>query len=96
MAKGTPAPKKRTTKTKTGTRRSHLFAKLQRSVNKTSPVKVVRPRKLNIKKLIKTKPSKTVKGVKPTKEASSAKPKQVSSKTKSKKTNSKPTSKDKK
>lgn len=33
-------PKKRTSSTKTGMRRSHLFLKLARSVNRTSPVKV--------------------------------------------------------
>ncbi|MYB40520.1 50S ribosomal protein L32 [Candidatus Saccharibacteria bacterium] len=32
-------PKKRTSKTKTGMRRSHLMEKLRRTVNKTSPVK---------------------------------------------------------
>ena len=32
-------PKKRTSKTKTGMRRSHLVEKLRRAVNKTSPVK---------------------------------------------------------
>lgn len=33
-------PKKRTSPTKRGTRRSHLFLKLARSVNSKSPVKV--------------------------------------------------------
>ena len=34
-------PKKQTTKRRTGSRRSHLATKLQRIVNRTSPVKVV-------------------------------------------------------
>ena len=35
-------PKKKTTRRRTGNRRSHHFAKLAREVNKTSPVRVVR------------------------------------------------------
>ena len=34
-------PKQQTTRRRTGNRRSHLLAKLQRAVNRTSPVKVV-------------------------------------------------------
>jgi|APCry1669190288_1035285.scaffolds.fasta_scaffold505690_1 ribosomal protein L32 len=34
-------PKKRTSVTKRGTRRSHIFLKLARTVNSKSPVKVV-------------------------------------------------------
>lgn len=39
MAGGQP-PKKRTTHRRTGTRRSHLVAKLAKAVNARSPVKV--------------------------------------------------------
>lgn len=39
-------PKKRNTRSKTGHRRSHLFAKLRRSVNRTSPVLVYSPKQL--------------------------------------------------
>ena len=35
-------PKKKTTRRRTGNRRSHQFAKLARAVNKTSPVRVER------------------------------------------------------
>ena len=38
-------PKQQTTRRRTGNRRSHLFAKLQRAVNRTSPVKVVSAKK---------------------------------------------------
>ena len=38
-------PKQKTTRRRTGNRRSHLLAKLQRAVNRTSPVKVVFGRK---------------------------------------------------
>ena len=38
--KGLATPKKQTTKSKTGKRRSHLLRKLQRAVNRRSPVKV--------------------------------------------------------
>ncbi|MCY4010508.1 MAG: 50S ribosomal protein L32 [Candidatus Saccharibacteria bacterium] len=39
-------PKKRNTRSKTGHRRSHLHAKLRRSVNRISPVLVWTPRQL--------------------------------------------------
>ncbi len=70
-------PKKRTTRSKTGTRRSHLLNKLQKMVNKTSPVKVKRKKRFLAKKEVvsKTKPvvkAQTAKSVKPAASASKA------------------------
>ena len=49
-------PKKRTSKTKTGMRRSHLIEKLRRAVNKTSPVKAA-PVKKNRRPAAAAKPA---------------------------------------
>ena len=43
-------PKQQTTRRRTGNRRSHLLAKLQRAVNRTSPVKVVFGKKASVAK----------------------------------------------
>lgn len=48
-------PKKRTSKTKTGMRRSHLMAKLRRAVNKTSPVRAEAKKAVSAKAAVKLK-----------------------------------------
>ena len=57
-------PKKRTSKTKTGMRRSHLMSKLRRAVNRTSPVKA-QPTKKARPAAAKAKPAKARAAAKP-------------------------------
>ncbi len=72
-------PKKRTSKSKTGTRRSHLINKLQKAVNRTSPVKVKRKKRFLLRKEAVAKDEKIIKpkaseSASPTAEAKTAKP----------------------
>ena len=54
-------PKKRTSRSKTGTRRSHLINKLQKAVNRTSPVKVKRKKRFLLRKEVVAKSEKVIK-----------------------------------